>query len=150
MIWLVVALLGSQFASPVPSASKQPGDNCRVFMAYSFEGGREIEFCISSADARRLPIWDPEREDPPLAVSRAVEIGRAHTKGMRPEWERVAIVRVEIAPLHVGADEPPFTWYYNLTIASSPYPESWHTNNFHLVVLMDGTVVEGRPAKRDR
>jgi hypothetical protein len=119
-------------------------------MTYSSEGRRETEFCISSADARRLPAWDPEKEEPPLAVSRAIEIGRAHAKSMRPKWDDAAIVGIEIAPLHIGADGPPWKWYYNLNISPSPYPESRYRGDFHLVILMDGTVVEGRPATLDR
>lgn len=119
-----------------------PADEINL-LVITERSGREQWFAITEERARLLPVWEPERGDPPLPMARAVAIGLEWARKAHPEPE-IRLSSLDVRP--VDDEAAIFPWYYVVEFALGE-EGVLGPREIRLVVLMDGTVVPPRVGK---
>ena len=129
IVWLPLVLLMCQ------SAQAQDGRGAQ-FEAIGFSyGNTTVGYSIFEGDLAGTPSWNPEEGDPPLALSRALEIARNNLPRFVQEADKLAVGKVNLE--RFNADK----WVYHVLFncgdgAGDCGPSFW------ILVRMDGSVVE--------
>lgn len=102
-----------------------------------FINGYKFTFTISEKDLQDLPAWNPETEDAPLSIHKAVVTARKNIDSLFPEAkEEWYLNDVNLSELVKGK------WYYKVEFVCSSEqcakPDS--DNSFLIFVKMDGAI----------
>ncbi|HEX7254012.1 MAG TPA: hypothetical protein VF376_14110 [Thermoanaerobaculia bacterium] len=126
------------------SASPVPLEAHRIDLEQETNGeGVTRVFSISPEAALRIPEWFPEKGEPPLSMSRAIQLATDAAQRQSPEHTMFVAraVRIQLA----SCDQPVGNrWYYVLTCVPREGGVLGMSRSVPIVVLMDGTVVNGR------
>jgi hypothetical protein len=146
---------GGDSASPRPtippltsdraiSASPDPLKAHRIDLERETNGeGVTRVFSTSLEAALKIPEWSPEKGEPPLSMSRAIRLATDVAQRQSPEHAVFVAraVRIQLA----SCDQPIGNrWYYVLTCVPQEGGVLGMSRSVPIVVLMDGTVVNGR------
>jgi len=105
-------------------------------------GGPMKEYSVPAADFAQVPPWVPDKDSPPLPISRAVGVARKALKADHPDWTESESLLWSVQLQQVQSADSPNRWFYVLMfrrmVAGHPLPLGEAT----IVVLMNGTVVE--------
>jgi hypothetical protein len=107
--------------------------------------GRQFEYSITNEDLKDSPAWDPMAGDPPLSVSRALQLARdkmSYFLTDRTGWEATSI---RLTSTSRGK------WYYFVSFGClKPSCADPPTSGFNILVRLDGTVVLPRLVSNER
>ena len=117
-----------------------------VLFSTRTETGEELEYRVSQKALESTSPWLPLEDEPPLGIHQAANIVASHAKPSAPE--KIEIVGFDLSSTLSETDSKRrwyySVWFYDLEqIYGNEPPEM-----LRLVVLMDGTVVEG--VRKDR
>jgi hypothetical protein len=107
--------------------------------------GSKFGLFISPAQIANSPAWTPETGDPPLAVSKAVQLA---TEWAKKEYKRFDGVQARGINLGTyGCAAPKDRWYYTVHFAPIMDTIPLLVPGYFAAVLMDGTVIGPAPVK---
>jgi hypothetical protein len=112
-----------------------------VLFSVRSESGEELEYRVSQNALDSTSPWLPLQGEPPLAVHEAAKIVASHAKPNAPE--KIEIVGFDLTS-RLSEIDSKRRWYYGVSfydleqVYGDEPPEM-----LRLIVLMDGTVVEG-------
>jgi hypothetical protein len=126
--------------TPPSSWGKQGGE---ISLERTTNGeGITRSFSISTGTALGIPEWFPEKGEPPLTMSKAIQSATIAASTQSPE--HAAYVARSISLRLVSCDEPAGNrWYYVLDCVPRQSGGLGMSQSIPVVVLMDGTVVTG-------
>jgi hypothetical protein len=107
--------------------------------------GRMFEYSVSKAAFEKLPAWAIEKDPPPLAISRALEIAKRATRSEHPEFTDFVVSAISLH--QSGSHSGKTRWFYDINMYPIADGEPSFDSQVTVVVLMDGVVVKpkGRP-----
>jgi hypothetical protein len=107
-----------------------------------------IEYWVSDALARKQPTWDPASAVSPLSTAAAVEIARKWVASRNPQLQTVTSAPREISFTRVSYSPYSKLWYCVVRFDINLGGDQMYAPNQNAVMLLDGSIVEPRPAKR--
>lgn len=132
----------------VPSVSAKDFDCGKVpLLSTTKEDGSKVVLLASEEQFMQAPTWAPGKGEPPLSVSRAVQIAEKWAKN---EYKRYDTVKIESIHLtEFGCIRRNGYWYY--TIHFSPVIDGnvLHGSGHFAAVLLNGTVIGPTKQKSD-
>jgi hypothetical protein len=134
--WPVVAI--SALMLGTTPARGAPGCGKMSVMSVTEETGQTIELILDSAAIEKAPTWSPGAGNPPLPVSRAVEIANAWAKSRYARFDSVEIREISLKSLGCSS---PKGWYYVFDFVPVIDGNRAYGSGNWAAVLMDGTVV---------
>jgi hypothetical protein len=124
-----------------PFSSRQQGPLIDLERTTNGEGVTR-SFSIPKSAALGIPEWFPEKGEPPLKMSKAIQLATDAAGAQSPE--HAAFVARSIRLQLVSCDEPVGNrWYYVLDCVPRQNGGFGMSQSVPVVVLMDGTVVTG-------
>jgi Family of unknown function (DUF5343) len=126
----------------------QPSDEVILQDTTGSDGVRQV-FAISKQSAEKQPAWSPEKDDPPLSISKALAIAKAAARKQRPKFDDFSLLWIQLWGMNCYPPVPN-RWFWVVHLNPVIDGETLHSGNVVEVVLMDGTVVtpEKKPADR--
>jgi hypothetical protein len=103
------------------------------------DGNRQV-FSIARGVAEKLPDWQPERQNPPLSIAKAMELAKAAAKKRHPKFDDFKITTIQIHGMNCYPVIPN-KWFYTFDMTPVIDGKSFFGASMWEVVLMDGTVV---------
>lgn len=94
-----------------------------------------FRFCSKEAAITKTPDWNGQLEKIPLAIDKAINIGKKWVKSNNTKFERFIISGIQIS--RVGRSDLDNHWFYTLQFR----PEGYRFF-IPVVILMDGSIVE--------
>jgi hypothetical protein len=151
-MWLLVVLLAAQPAqaetTPQPSVLMtryRDADEVTLF-GQGTPDGRMFDYTVPKTAFGRLPAWEVEKDPPPLAIARALEIAKKATRTEHPELMEFMPSTISIH--QVGSHDRKTRWFYVINMYPMTNGEPSIDSQVTVVVLMDGTVV--KPKERSK
>ena len=124
-----------------PPSSRQQGPLIDLERTTNGDGVTR-SFSIPKSAALGIPEWFPEKGEPPLKMSKAIQLATDAAGAQSPE--HAAFVARSIRLQLVSCDEPVGNrWYYVLDCVPRQTGGFGMSQSVPIVVLMDGTVVTG-------
>jgi hypothetical protein len=143
-------VLGTLLAVCLPvtlSAGEPPGKGREIMLfGAGQEDGSMTEYVVSKRTAEDSPAWNPETEDPPLSIARAVALAKEHFLFAHPKFDGAKLSDVSLRP--IGDYEARDRWFYSITFHPIIDGQSMHGWNAPVVLLMDGTLAQTRKGER--
>lgn len=99
--------------------------------------GDTFAYNYTEADFANTPSWKAEDGEPPISISRAVQIGKINLPRFVEHSDSWKVSRISL--MNVIDDK----WYYNIVFRCSGVNcRELETRNFPILVKMDGTILE--------
>jgi hypothetical protein len=140
----VLALVAAAQQSSV--VSTMPGANEVFLWGQGLVDGRNFDYVVTNDAMAKVPEWMPDKQDPPLKISRAIELAKQAAKGDHSDFTDLLLESIQMRPSS-SADHQD-RWFY--IVGMYPFVGgklSVHTE-VTVVILMDGTVV--KPTEKPR
>ena len=103
------------------------------------DDGSRIGLVASEEQLSNSATWKPGKGEPPLSVSKAVEIAEKWAKN---EYKRYDSVKIEVITLsEYGCMSGKGYWYYTFHFAPIMDGSALHGSGHFAAVLMNGTVI---------
>jgi hypothetical protein len=114
-----------------------------VFIQSHAERGKGFEWYISLKNIERLPKWNPLNSSVPLPISpeKAVQIANDWIKTNRNLNFQPEVASIVLRPIHPEKEEWKYCYIYIINFSTGIF----HSTD--CIVLMDGSILEPRPAK---
>jgi hypothetical protein len=98
-------------------------------------GNTSVGYTILAADLAGTPSWNPETEEPPLALGQALKIARGNLRRFVQEADKLSVGKVDLQ--RFDSDK----WVYQV-LFNCGGDEGDCGPSFLIIVKMDGSVVE--------
>jgi hypothetical protein len=124
---------------------QEPSCGTQAMATINKADGAKLGLFMSPAQMSNSPAWTPETGEPPLAVSKAVQLA---TEWAKKEYKRFDGVQARAINLGLyPCPTPKDRWYY--TVHFTPIMDSVPllVPGYFAAVLMDGTVIGPTPMK---
>ena len=106
----------------------------------TLNNGTHLSLNILEADVRSTASWNPEREEPPLALTSAYTIAMSWARPHYSDYEDVRVSRVSLARFGCLGEPPTDYWYYVFDLKL--FRDGREIREIHWVaVLMDRRVI---------
>lgn len=115
--------------------------------AYGTPDGRVFDYTVPKAAFGKLPAWEVEKDPPPFAVARALEIAEKTSRGEHPEITEFMPANISLQ--RVGHDKQT-RWFYVINMYPVTNGEPSVYSQVTAVVLMDGTAVKPRERSKPK
>ena len=133
MVTVFLVLLAGHAAAKDYDCSKVP------LLTTVKEDGSKVGLLASEEQFSKSPAWSPEKGEPPLSISKAVQIA---AKWAKNEYKRYDGVKIEVITLNdYGCMSGKGHWYYTFHFAPVMDGSVLHGSGYFAAVLMNGTVV---------
>ena len=140
VLFIAISLLS---ASQVFAQEQSCGSQAMMTMTKA--DGSKLGLFIPFAQISSSPPWTPETGEPPLALSKAVQLA---TEWAKKEYKRFDGVQVRsINVTAYGCPAPKDRWYYTVHFAPIMDTIPLLVPGYFVAVLMDGTIIGPTPAK---
>lgn len=125
-------------------AGMEPRDSIDLERSTNGEGVTRV-FSISRRAAEKIPVWLPEKGEPPLPMSRAIRLATAAAQAESPKRDAflARAIRLQLVSCDCGESERD-RWYYVVDCVPSLDDGLAMKSSVPVVVLMDGSVVTGQ------
>ena len=123
--------------------------NCqspRTLMAERNNDGTVVGLVVTPAQFARAPTWKPGKGEPPLSISRVVEVARAWGKTQFKGYDSFEVRSISLN--QSGCTPGETYWYYLVVFTPVSAGKPAHGNGQFAGVLLDGTVI-GPTAVKD-
>jgi hypothetical protein len=140
---LLCALLAQTQSSVL--VTTHPGADEVSLWGYGQQDGKYFEYVVSEARFAKVPEWAPEKQIPPLAITKAIEVAKQATRAEHPEFKELFPWNISIN--QASSRDAHNRWFYVIEfyplVNGQPSPFTHVT----ALVLMDGGVVKPREQK---
>ena len=102
--------------------------------------GRMFEYSVPKAQFDKLPAWAVEKEPPPLAISRALELAKKATQAEHPEFTEFLVSAISLH--QVGSHSGQTRWFYDINMTPIANGGASYNSHVTVILLMDGVVVK--------
>ncbi|MGH9970880.1 MAG: hypothetical protein ACREBG_24235 [Pyrinomonadaceae bacterium] len=106
--------------------------------------GYKYTFKVFDEDLQKLPSWNPEAEDVPISVRKAIDIGKINLERLIPQDHEKWVLNT-ITLSRIGKDN----WLYEIEFQNDELLGSGPDWTFAIFVKMDGTIVEPEVVPND-
>lgn len=103
------------------------------------EDGTRIGILASEEQFSKSPTWTPGKGEPPLPISKAVEIAEKWAKNEYKRYDDVKIDSIRLTQF--GCMSQKGYWYYTFDFSPVIEGNVLHGSGNFAAVLMDGTVI---------
>src|SRR5450432_1259025 len=104
--------------------------------------GRMFEYAVPKAQFDKSPRWAVEKDPPPLAISRALEVAKKAAQAEHPEFTELLVSTISLH--QVGSHSGQKRWFYDIAMYPITNGEASYDSQVTVIVLMDGVVVKPR------
>jgi hypothetical protein len=142
---LYILLIAIGLLTPAQLLGQEQSCGSQAMATITKADGSKVGLFISPTQMSSAPAWTPESGEPPLAVSKAVQLA---TDWAKREYKRFDAVQARAINLGAyGCPTPKDRWYY--TVHFTPIMDSIPllVPGYFAGVLMDGTVIGPTPMK---
>ena len=152
-MWPLIVLLFGVSCQPQPIApspflvTKYPGADEVHLYGYGTPDGRIFDYTVPRAAFGKLPGWEVDKDPPPFAVARALEIAEKTARGEHPEITEFMPTNISLQ--RVGHDKQT-RWFYVINMYPVINGEPSIYSQVTAVVLMDGAAVKPRERTKPR
>jgi hypothetical protein len=124
---------------------QEPSCGSQAMTTIAKADGAKLGLFISPAQMSNSPAWTPETGEPPLSVSKAVQLATEWAKKEYKRFDGVQARAINIGAY--GCPTPKDRWFY--TVHFTPIMDSIPllVPGYFAGVLMDGTVIGPTPMK---
>ena len=108
--------------------------------------GTTRTYSVSNERLERTPSWNPEAGPPPLAMDRAVQVGRQWLIKQNPKFEGFRPAMLQLMRVSEGGGLQKWIWTIHF---DAKLGDRWLDGlGFEAYILMDGTIVEPHISKQ--
>lgn len=136
-------VLSIVLAASTPSTAP-PKVPCRANgRTFQYQGQPAVSFTPTAAQLEGAPAWEPSAGDPPLSVSRAIEIATGWATAKYPRFDGMLVNSINLWPCSCLRGKT--DWYYFIEFSPVMAGDELRGGgtNYMVGVLMNGTLVEG-------
>jgi hypothetical protein len=134
VLFMLISLWG---ASQVFAEEQSCGSQAMMTMTKA--DGSKLGLFIPTAQISSSPAWSPEAGEPPLPVSKAVQLA---TEWAKKEYKRFDGVQVRGINLGTyGCPTPKDRWYYTIHFVPVMETIPLLVPGYFVGILMDGTII---------
>lgn len=136
----VISILSLAAAFAFWSSELEAGDCGKTsVMSSTDENGSKVELILDSAAVEKAPQWSPGAGEPPLSLTRAIEVASAWAKEKYARFDGVEIREISLTSL--GCATSSKHWYYVFDFTPIMGGNRMFGGGNWGAVLMDGAVV---------
>ena len=103
------------------------------------EDGTRVGVIVTDAQFKKSPAWSPGKGEPPLSISRVVEIAQKWAASQFKRYDSVQIQGINLS--EYGCPSTTKHWYYVVHFAPVIDGNRVFSGGQFAVILMDGTIV---------
>ena len=143
MVHVLFLLIGLWGASEVLAEEQSCGSQAMMTMTKA--DGSKIGLFILPTQISNSPAWSPETGDPPLPVSKAVQLATEWAKKEHKRFDGVQVRGINLGAY--GCPAPKDRWYYTVHFVPVVETIPLMVPGYFVSVLMDGTIIGPTPVK---
>ena len=149
---------GHEWLTDISKDLRQQGSV--LLNVHTSDDGTRTYLAVTADQIAKSPRWDGNGE-PPLTLTRAVVLARAHLKKKHPQHDTFPLTGGSFTLIQ--SDEKPNRWFYSLDFkikthvtpdppsdASLRITEVWKSESFSVNLMMDGTILSSQPVKKEK
>ena len=141
---LVLLLLIGLWGANLAFAEDQPCGS-QAMMTMTKGDGSKLALFIPPAQISNSPAWSPETSEPPLPVSKAVQLATEWAKKEHKRFDGVQVRGINLGTY--GCPAPKDRWYYTIHFVPVMDTIPLMVPGYFVAVLMDGTILGPTPVK---
>ena len=110
------------------------------------QDGIKTDFVTTEAAVRNSPAWNPEGDDPPLSVARAIALAKAEFLSIHPKLDDAKLFSIQL--MSIGAADVQDRWFYIIEFSPVLDGNTMFGSQAPIVLLMDGKAATARTTPR--
>jgi len=136
LAFMTLALSAAVYAHTAAACGDSP------IFTMTKEDGTKIGLVISESDLAGVQQWTPGKGEPPLSVSKAIDIALKWGKTEYTRFDELRIQGIDINSSSCGRGQG--TWYYLISFTPVIDGNALFGSGYFVAVLMNGKVVAPR------
>lgn len=135
------------FIISIACGAANAGCGDRPVLTVQKEDGTTVGVVITTEQQDKTQKWVPGSGDPPLSLSKAIEVALSWAKTNYKRYDGVQLQSINLNSL--GCSQTRDKWYYIVHFSPVIDGSALYGSGYFAAVLMDGTVIGPTPVKRD-
>lgn len=142
---LHVLLMAVSLLSVTQVFAQEASCGSQAMVTIAKADGSKSGLIIAPTQISSSPAWSPETGEPPLPLSKAVQLATEWAKKEHKRFDGVQVRGVNVTPY--GCPTPKDRWYYTVHFAPIIDSIPLLAPGYFVAVLMDGTIIGPTPVK---